>query len=1375
MSYHTFQHYIFSENLSSGPTLNHQDNPEIMLRNLQNQLQSRQLASPPILLTSSTLAILNTPPLPIDPWIPSRKFSNLLIAFDSTILNQFACAACAFCGRLMYPEKCEWMPYNENFSYPLLQAYPEKQPESLLTFHTRLPIRIAICPSCKKPATRYIYPFLHPIPNEIQTIPLNKRMYLSPVFMHCSLGRSLGNNSIYTEYKALTGTMNFSKNMRSLILYSGMVGAYLEDNSVENSNNFWLDSTLITAANWLKQNNPFLKHYSRLLDLPGSDTANPFPSAFHLSDDDTAPPFLSNDIVVPNVNFNVEIHNEDYHYSHLMAGFVRTPDNTLLPLATDDPDLEGLLFPDLFPNGKGYYHNIDHNSNTNDIIREETYSKYIKQRTLNIDSRFRLNHKWLAWSYLQLEKMRNHQNNQRIWRQNQADRVYRPPTAAQIIQQSAYSNRPIINESITTTLPTFIRTGDTYFHEKELHVNTMISSYGLPSLFITLTMAESHWTHLHKILKATDNYNTIPTNRPLHTTLHFIHRLQKLKKFVWKNPEHSRWDKINHFFERVEFQNRGAAHTHGIYWTSKTIEQMIAENLIRSDLPDQITEPDLYEKVKANQIHTCNSKCGGPAAPGHVCKKNFPRPFSPITYYDNDSQRYIYRCVKPEDQWVVPYHPETLMIWNAHMNIQYVSSRKLAFYLTKYIAKAEPSHVFNIKEGDKFREHVMARRLGSMELMFLILGETICNSSCTVSYLTTDPPNSRQKAIRPIYLINEDDSDPYWKNTIEKYFNRPEEEEFNNITYPDYFRNYEIYTTRPRTIRYIYTDKLGNYIVKRITSKLVRFRYLKLQDGEIYFYQKLLLEIPCRSEEELLGNFQTYREHWLHHHPELHETFQQITQEYIRSQQLKLDSQFNQILDILLNNLQSIIPASVSELINMQLHSLRINPPIFSQCNALSLPEDQLQVLSTIRNILGPNHQKNKYPYFFITGSAGTGKSFILNLITEDLKQKRSNYLLLAPTGVAATNIRGETIHSALRLHESLGGFQSLAFHDYEFFKFLKTIDTLIIDEISMVSSKLFSFISDMFSIIQQSTIAFGGLNVIVVGDLAQLPPVTGLPVYKSSEWKLFYPLFLRQSQRQHQDAQYYNMLQEIRLGKISLTTWNLLYEKANSFNHQQSLDTLLNITSIVGYKQTADQINRTICNMLPVNEDKFLISSAIDFINEQQCDSNDYQKLFKQKTNFPKYLHLQQGARVMYLKNNLMDQNICNGTVGVVVDINPIDLEVRVAFSVIGGIVDIGIRRETISFMIDGKPSSRCQFPLQNAFALTVHKTQGLTLPEVSLCLDTQIFAAGQAYVALSRCSDWSKVHIASLHPSAFITDKSMIEEYERLEQKAAIPLPLS
>src|ERR1043165_477925 len=101
-------------------------------------------------------------------------------------------------------------------------------------------------------------------------------------------------------------------------------------------------------------------------------------------------------------------------------------------------------------------------------------------------------------------------------------------------------------------------------------------------------------------------------------------------------------------------------------------------------------------------------------------------------------------------------------------------------------------------------------------------------------------------------------------------------------------------------------------------------------------------------------------------------------------------------------------------------------------------------------------------------GSAGIGKSFIINLIINDLKNKRSNYLLLAPTGVAVANIQGKTLHLALRIQESSSGFRTLVFHDHEYFKTLKNINTLIIDEISMVSAQLFSFISNMFSIIQQ-------------------------------------------------------------------------------------------------------------------------------------------------------------------------------------------------------------------------------------------------------------------------------------------------------------------
>ena len=155
----------------------------------------------------------------------------------------------------------------------------------------------------------------------------------------------------------------------------------------------------------------------------------------------------------------------------------------------------------------------------------------------------------------------------------------------------------------------------------------------------------------------------------------------------------------------------------------------------------------------------------------------------------------------------------------------------------------------------------------------------------------------------------------------------------------------------------------------------------------------------------------------------------------MHSQQLKLDSQFNQILDTLINNLQPVLPSSVSILISIQLNSLRINLPILLQCNALNLPDDQLNVLSTICNTLGSKHQKNKYPYFFITGSAGTEKSFLTNLIVDKLKSKKSNYLLLAPTDMTTTTIGGETIHSALRIHETFSEFQSLAFMIVTFLK----------------------------------------------------------------------------------------------------------------------------------------------------------------------------------------------------------------------------------------------------------------------------------------------------------------------------------------------------
>ena len=106
-----------------------------------------------------------------------------------------------------------------------------------------------------------------------------------------------------------------------------------------------------------------------------------------------------------------------------------------------------------------------------------------------------------------------------------------------------------------------------------------------------------------------------------------------------------------------------------------------------------------------------------------------------------------------------------------------------------------------------------------------------------------------------------------------------------------------------------------------------------------------------------------------------------------------------------------------------------------------------------------------------------------------------------------------------------------------------------------------------------------------------------------------------------------------------------------------------------------------------------------------------------------------------MFLNNKHIKKQICNGTIGIVTDIDKVKETVRVAFCINGGIVDVEVESEPTHFFINGRPACRIQFPLQNAFALTAHKTQSVTLPQTSLYLHNQMFAPDQSYVALSRC----------------------------------------
>ena len=204
-----------------------------------------------------------------------------------------------------------------------------------------------------------------------------------------------------------------------------------------------------------------------------------------------------------------------------------------------------------------------------------------------------------------------------------------------------------------------------------------------------------------------------------------------------------------------------------------------------------------------------------------------------------------------------------------------------------------------------------------------------------------------------------------------------------------------------------------------------------------------------------------------------------------------------------------------------------------------------------------------------------------------------------------------------------------------------------------MVSDQLLNFFSDIFASIHNNTLPFGEINVILAGDLTQFPHNQPTHILHN-RLAIILPTISKETQRQHANTRLYRMLQKVQTGQISTESWNMLQQRHSEFLIRPSNDILLNTTHIVGFKETAKQINRMICNILPVPNNKFLISQAIDIIDSIQWNTFLSNQSFKSRTNLPPSVRLQPGACIMYLNNSLIEQGICNGTVGIITDVNP-------------------------------------------------------------------------------------------------------------------------
>jgi len=394
----------------------------------------------------------------------------------------------------------------------------------------------------------------------------------------------------------------------------------------------------------------------------------------------------------------------------------------------------------------------------------------------------------------------------------------------------------------------------------------------------------------------------------------------------------------------------------------------------------------------------------------------------------------------------------------------------------------------------------------------------------------------------------------------------------------------------------------------------------------------------------------------------------------------------------------------------------------------------------------------------FITGSAGTGKTYLLNLYTKYLKERRVYPTIVAPTGIAASHLGGQTIHSffALGIRESIDeGYVEFLMEK----KYLKTrfskLKLLIIDEVSMVSPELFSAMDLVLRGFKGVDAPFGGVQVVISGDFFQLPPVSKQPkekhfAWQSPSWKALelQTCYLDEKFRQD-ESRLIDILDDIRSGNISDKTNKALEARINI-----SLSDDAKITQLYTHNADVDRINLAELNKLEGKEKLF--------VYESKGSAKNIDKIFKSSLVLEE-LRLKKDALVIFIKNS-PDGEYVNGTTGVVQSFSPID-KMPIVITTEGRKVKLDLEDWSLENDSGKVTATVSQVPLRLAWAITIHKSQGMTLDAAQIDL-SKTFEVGQGYVALSRIKSIEGLSLLGLNPMALRVDPLILHIDERIKQ---------
>jgi ATP-dependent DNA helicase PIF1 len=390
----------------------------------------------------------------------------------------------------------------------------------------------------------------------------------------------------------------------------------------------------------------------------------------------------------------------------------------------------------------------------------------------------------------------------------------------------------------------------------------------------------------------------------------------------------------------------------------------------------------------------------------------------------------------------------------------------------------------------------------------------------------------------------------------------------------------------------------------------------------------------------------------------------------------------------------------------------------------------------------------------FLTGGAGTGKSTVIT----DFIRKQESVAVLASTGTAAILLGGRTLHSFFGLGIMEGGSDSVverALKHRGIVQRLRKTKTVLIDEISMIGATELQCAEKIARKARANSAPWGGLRIVAIGDFAQLPPVVrSVPgqgemvrpwCFSSEVWRdtLFDPLVLKEIVRSR-DSDWNRVLGEVRFGELEERSFEVLKERVRPVGlHFEG-------TRLFARRNQVDSLNQDRLKMLPGEAREY---PTVYMGNAQRLDD------LKRNAPIPEVLWLKVGALVMFRQND-PEYRFVNGTLGKIVKLKDQEVEVELLSG-----KTIEMKPATFSVLdAEGQIlASATNFPLNLAWACTIHKAQGATLDRVHADLNG-VWEHGQSYVALSRVRSSEDLSLSGLSPRSFRLDPEVLSFYRSL-----------